>query len=249
MSNFLAKFYLHTSLVLLGLIGLSQNTSFAQENPSIARHLGKLHIPKAITDWKDNKDSYSKECLDTLNMNLTENGNKLSGGQLQRLAIARALYKDPQILIFDEATSALDATTEKKILDSIKNMSKDKTMLMVTHKNEIKPFIKRRMKKDVAKELPDLIEQEVLLDLSPQQKTEYTQIYENRENYDSMFEVLNDLKQVSPGKKLLLEVIPLFNIFFPSLCISTDAAAVEVNIVSDPHASSSIISLGIFLSK
>ena len=52
------------------------------------------------------------------------------------------------------------------------------------------------MKKDVAKELPDLIEQEVLLDLSPQQKTEYTQIYENRENYDSMFEVLNDLKQV-----------------------------------------------------
>ena len=63
-------------------------------------------------------------------------------------------------------------------------------------KNEIKPFIKRRMKKDVAKELPDLIEQEVLLDLSPQQKTEYTQIYENRENYDSMFEVLNDLKQV-----------------------------------------------------
>ena len=63
-------------------------------------------------------------------------------------------------------------------------------------KNEIKPFIKRRLKKDVATELPDLIEQNILLDMSGQQKTEYSEIYDNRENYDSMFEVLNDLKQV-----------------------------------------------------
>ena len=78
--------------------------------------------------------------IDTL---IGEKGFALSGGQRQRLSIARALYKDPQILIFDEATSALDATTEKKILDSIKNMSKDKTILMVTHKNEIKPYCDR----------------------------------------------------------------------------------------------------------
>ena len=82
-------------------------------------------------------------------------------------------------------------------------------------KNEIKPFIKRRMKKDVAKELPDLIEQEIILDLSPQQKTDYLKIYEQRKNYDSMFEVLNELKQVcnfskrnqTSSKLEMLEVI------------------------------------------
>jgi len=49
-----------------------------------------------------------------------------------------------------------------------------------------------------------------------------------------------DLRQVSPGLNSLLEVIPLFKIFTPSLWIRIDAAAVEVNIASDPHASSSI---------
>jgi len=82
-------------------------------------------------------------------------------------------------------------------------------------KNEIKPYIKRRLKKEVAKELPALIEQEVLLEMSPQQKTEYSQIYDNRENYDSMFEVLNELKQIcnfssknkSSSKLEMLELI------------------------------------------
>ncbi len=88
-------------------------------------------------------DSFVSKLENGLDTFIGENGIKLSGGQRQRLSIARALYKDPQILIFDEATSALDATTEKKILDSIKNMSKDKTILMVTHKNEIKPYCDR----------------------------------------------------------------------------------------------------------
>jgi len=58
-----------------------------------------------------------------------------------------------------------------------------------------------------------------------------------------------DLRQVSPGLKSLLEVIPLLNILTPSLWINIDAAAVEVNIASEPHASSSITSSGMFLSK
>ena len=63
-------------------------------------------------------------------------------------------------------------------------------------KSEIKPYIKRRTKKEVATELPDLIEQEVILDLTAQQKSDYSAIYDNRKNYESMFEVLNELKQV-----------------------------------------------------
>ena len=66
---------------------------------------------------------------------------------------------------------------------------------------------------------------------------------------DINFISLIDLRQVSPGLKSLLEVIPLRNILTPSLWINIAAAAVEVNIASEPHASSSITSSGMFLSK
>ncbi len=63
-----------------------------------------------------------------------ENGVKLSGGQKQRIAIARALYKDSQLIVFDEATSALDLKTEKKIMETIYNLKKDITIIIVTHR-------------------------------------------------------------------------------------------------------------------
>ena len=66
---------------------------------------------------------------------------------------------------------------------------------------------------------------------------------------DINFISLTDLKQVSPGIKLIFEMIPLFNMFLPSLWINNVAAAVEVKIDSDPHANSSKISLGISESK
>ena len=67
-----------------------------------------------------------------------ENGNNLSGGQIQRLGIARALYKNPSIIILDEATSALDEATETKILDNLfKN--KECTIVTISHrKNSLK---------------------------------------------------------------------------------------------------------------
>ncbi len=63
-----------------------------------------------------------------------ERGIRLSGGQRQRIGIARALYKQAHVLVFDEATSALDTTTEQALMESIKNLSKDLTIVMIAHR-------------------------------------------------------------------------------------------------------------------
>ena len=63
--------------------------------------------------------------------------NQLSGGQMQRVAIARALVNDPNIILADEPTGALDTKTSKQIMDLIKEVSKDKLVIMVTHNPEL----------------------------------------------------------------------------------------------------------------
>jgi ATP-binding cassette subfamily B protein len=63
-----------------------------------------------------------------------ERGVQLSGGQCQRIGIARALYKNADVIIFDEATSALDQTTEKSVMDSIDLLSENITFLIVAHR-------------------------------------------------------------------------------------------------------------------
>jgi ATP-binding cassette subfamily B protein len=63
-----------------------------------------------------------------------ERGLKLSGGEKQRVAIARTILKNPQILLFDEATSALDSHTEKEIQASLKEVSKNRTTLIIAHR-------------------------------------------------------------------------------------------------------------------
>jgi len=63
-----------------------------------------------------------------------ERGLKLSGGEKQRVAIARTILKNPKIFFFDEATSALDSNTEKEIQKNLENVSKDKTTLIIAHR-------------------------------------------------------------------------------------------------------------------
>lgn len=63
-----------------------------------------------------------------------ERGLQISGGQMQRIGIARALYNDPEVLIFDEATSALDEKTEKNVLSAIRELKKSKTIIVITHR-------------------------------------------------------------------------------------------------------------------
>lgn len=72
--------------------------------------------------------------LDSL---IGERGATISGGQRQRLAVARALYKDFELLVMDEATAGLDRETERAVLDSIRKLKYNKTLLIVTHHMEL----------------------------------------------------------------------------------------------------------------
>ena len=70
---------------------------------------------------------------DSYNAMIGENGVKLSGGQRQRIGIARALYKNPEILILDEATASLDKKTELNVMNSIINLKGSITLLIIAH--------------------------------------------------------------------------------------------------------------------
>jgi len=80
-------------------------------------------LAKTINCWPD---QYS-----TL---IGERGVKLSGGQRQRIGIARALYKDSEVIIFDEATSALDGATEIEVMNAVESLSKNLTLIIIAHR-------------------------------------------------------------------------------------------------------------------
>ena len=82
--------------------------------------------------------SHSSDFIDTLpnkyNTFIGENGIRLSGGEKQRLSIARAILKKSKIILLDEATSSLDAETEQKIQDAINFLTKGRTTLVIAHR-------------------------------------------------------------------------------------------------------------------
>ena len=96
----------------------------------------------SLVDMKKLKEVTKLTCLtefiDSLEngyfTKIGERGIKISGGQMQRIGIARALYKNPELLILDEATSALDNKTEKKVMDNIIKFSNNSTLLIIAHR-------------------------------------------------------------------------------------------------------------------
>lgn len=77
---------------------------------------------------------FVEELPEGLDTTIGDRGVRISGGQRQRLGIARALYHNPEILVFDEATSALDMETEKAVMDAINSFHGRKTMVIIAHR-------------------------------------------------------------------------------------------------------------------
>jgi len=81
-----------------------------------------------------NAHDFIMETPDGYQTNIGDRGSKLSGGQRQRLSIARAVLKNPPILILDEATSALDTESERLVQDALTNLMKNRTSIVIAHR-------------------------------------------------------------------------------------------------------------------
>ena len=77
---------------------------------------------------------FVKDLDDTINYTVGDSGNLLSGGQKQRISIARAVLKNPPIMVLDEATSALDPESEKLVQDALEKMTKNRTSIVIAHR-------------------------------------------------------------------------------------------------------------------
>ena len=121
---------------------VSQNSGFIDDTIAcnIALGLDDALIDKRkllISIKKANLENFVNSLPLGLDTFIGERGIKISGGQKQRIAIARALYQDPEVLIFDEATSALDIENEKKIFKNIEDLKHDKTIIIISHKKSL----------------------------------------------------------------------------------------------------------------
>ena len=88
-------------------------------------------------------DSFIKDRNEGETRELGEFGSKISGGQMQRIAIARSIYRNKEILVFDEATNALDKILEEKVLQNIISLGGEKTFIFITHNDAVLKFCNR----------------------------------------------------------------------------------------------------------
>ena len=132
------------SIYDISISSLRNNISLVNQDTTLFDDTIKNNIAYAKLDATDDeifeaaKLSHCNEFIDKLpnkfDTTIGENGARLSGGEKQRLSIARAMLKKSKIILLDEATSSLDAETESKIQEAIKLLTKDRTTLVIAHR-------------------------------------------------------------------------------------------------------------------
>ena len=132
------------SIYDVSLNSLRNNISLVNQDTTLFDDTIKNNIAYANLDATDDeiieaaKLSHCNEFIDKLpnkfDTIIGENGTRLSGGEKQRLSIARAMLKKSKIILLDEATSSLDAETESRIQEAIKLLTKDRTTLVIAHR-------------------------------------------------------------------------------------------------------------------
>ena len=132
------------SIYKVKIKSLRDNISFVSQDTNLFDDTIKNNIAYADMDASDEeiynaaKLSYSSEFIDKLenkyDTKIGENGIRLSGGEKQRLSIARAILKKSKIILLDEATSSLDAETEDKIQKAINFLTKNRTTIVIAHR-------------------------------------------------------------------------------------------------------------------
>lgn len=105
---------------------VANNIAFGVEKPDMNHIIEAAKIANA--------HEFIMALADGYHTNIGDRGGKLSGGQRQRLSIARAVFKNPPILILDEATSALDTESEKMVQEALTNLMKNRTTLVIAHR-------------------------------------------------------------------------------------------------------------------
>ena len=101
-----------------------------------------------------------------LDTEVGERGVRLSGGQRQRLGIARALYGNPEVIVLDEATSALDSETEREIVESLREITNDRTLVVVAHRTSTLAYCSRLIRLENGRIVQDGTYEDVIGSLS-----------------------------------------------------------------------------------
>ncbi len=130
-----------------GLINWQSHIGYVPQNIYLTDDTLKKNIAFGIVDEKEIdlkkidkaiKDAQLTKLVSSLNNGLNtklgEFGDRISGGERQRIGIARALYNNPKLLILDESTNSLDSETEGKILEDVISLNKDMTIIMIAHR-------------------------------------------------------------------------------------------------------------------
>lgn len=162
---------------------------FIFQSYNLINHLNILeNVEMSLTLSGVSKKVRKQKALDALKQvglinHAYKKPNQLSGGQMQRVAIARALVNEPDIILADEPTGALDSTTSVQIMELIKEIAKDKLVIMVTHNKELAY--------DYANRIIELKDGELINDTNPHEQIKNNQEYKIRKTAMSFFTALS----------------------------------------------------------